>query len=95
MRNLLLNVDKFGNDLEDVDNMMKAVHEMVCNTMLAISGKYYGLDCFGMVNINNRDNTTYGRHTGATPDGRRAGDSLSNANNPTSGLDKNRSHCIY
>lgn len=89
VRNRLLNVDKFGNDLEDVDNMMKAVHEMVCNTMLAISGKYYGLDCFGMVNINNRDNTTYGRHTGATPDGRRAGDSLSNANNPTSGMDKN------
>ncbi|MGI6003520.1 MAG: glycine radical domain-containing protein [Lachnospiraceae bacterium] len=69
--------------------MMKAVHEMVCYTMLDISGKYYGLDCFGMVNINNRDNTTYGRNTGATPDGRHAGQSLSNANNPTSGMDKN------
>lgn len=88
-RAMLLNVDKFGNDLEDVDNMMKAVHEMVCYTMLDISGKYFGLDCFGMVNINNRDNTTYGRNTGATPDGRRAGDSLSNANNPTAGMDKN------
>lgn len=88
-RQLLLNVAKFGNDLEEVDNMMKAVHEMVCYTMLDISGKYYGLDCFGMVNINNRDNTTYGRHTGATPDGRQAGDSLSNANNPTAGMDKN------
>ena len=88
-RAMLLNVDKFGNDLEEVDNMMKAVHEMVCYTMLDISGKYYGLDCFGMVNINNRDNTTYGRNTGATPDGRHAGDSLSNANNPTSGMDKN------
>lgn len=89
VRAMLLNVDKFGNDLEEVDNMMKAVHEMVCYTMLDISGKYYGLDCFGMVNINNRDNTTYGRNTGATPDGRHAGDSLSNANNPTSGMDKN------
>lgn len=88
-RAMLLNLDKFGNDLEEVDDMMKAVHEMVCYTMLDISGKYYGLDCFGMVNINNRDNTTYGRNTGATPDGRRAGDSLSNANNPTSGMDKN------
>ena len=88
-RAMLLNVDKFGNDLEEVDNMMKAVHEMVCYTMLDISGKYYGLDCFGMVNINNRDNTTYGRNTGATPDGRHAGTSLSNANNPTSGMDKN------
>lgn len=88
-RAILLNVDKFGNDLEEVDNMMKAVHEMVCYTMLNISGKYYGLDCFGMVNINNRDNTTYGRNTGATPDGRKAGESLTNANNPTSGMDKN------
>lgn len=88
-RAMLLNVDKFGNDLEEVDDMMKAVHEMVCYTMLDISGKYFGLDCFGMVNINNRDNTTYGRNTGATPDGRRAGDSLSNANNPTAGMDKN------
>ena len=89
VRAILLNVDKFGNDLEEVDNMMKAVHEMVCYTMLDISGKYYGLDCFGMVNINNRDNTTYGRNTGATPDGRHAGESLTNANNPTAGMDKN------
>lgn len=88
-RAMLLNMDKFGNDLEEVDDMMKAVHEMVCFTMLDISGKYYGLDCFGMVNINNRDNTTYGRNTGATPDGRLAGNPLSNANNPTSGMDKN------
>ena len=88
-RAMLLNVDKFGNDLEEVDQMMVDVHEMVCYKMLAISGKYYGLDCFGMVNINNRDNTTYGRNTGATPDGRLAGTSLSNANNPTSGMDKN------
>nr|WP_305147298.1 pyruvate formate lyase family protein [Blautia coccoides] len=88
-RQQLLNLDKFGNDLEEVDNMMKAVHEMVCYIMLDISGKYFGLDCFGMVNINNRDNTTYGRNTGATPDGRRAGESLSNANNPTAGMDKN------
>lgn len=88
-RAILLNVDKFGNDLEDVDNMMAAVHEMVCYTMLDISGKYFGLDCFGMVNINNRDNTTYGRNTGATPDGRLAETSLTNANNPTAGMDKN------
>ncbi len=88
-RRILLDTDKFGNDLQEVDEMMKAVHEMVCYTMLEISGKYFGLDCFGMVNINNRDNTTYGRNTGATPDGRLAGTSLSNANNPTAGMDKN------
>lgn len=88
-RQMLLGLDKFGNDLEEVDQMMKDLHEMVCYTMLDISGKYYGLDCFGMVNINNRDNTTYGRNTGATADGRHAGASLSNGNNPTAGMDKN------
>ena len=88
-RAMLLHLDKYGNDQEEVDDMMKAVHEMVCHTMLDISGKYFGLDCFGMVNINNRDNTTYGRNTGATPDGRRSGQPLSNANNPTSGMDRN------
>ncbi len=88
-RGIMLNVNKFGNDLEDVDTMMEQVHEMVCYTMLDISGKYFGLDCFGMVNINNRDNTTHGRNTGATPDGRHARESLTNANNPTSGMDKN------
>ncbi len=89
MRAIMLNVDKFGNDLEEVDRMMASVHEMVSYTMLGISGTYFGLDCFGMVNINNRDNTTYGRNTGATPDGRRAAESLTNANNPTAGMDKN------
>lgn len=34
---MLLGEDKFGNDLEEVDNMMKAVHEMVCYKMLAIN----------------------------------------------------------
>lgn len=88
-RALLLDADKFGNDLEGPDAMMQTVHEQVCYAMLNLSGKYYGLDCFGMVNINNRDNTTYGRNTGATPDGRKACDSLTNANNPTAGMDKN------
>ena len=42
-----------------------------------------------MVSINNSFNTLLGRQTGATPNGRCAGDSLSNANNPTAGMDKN------
>lgn len=89
VRTMLLDVDKFGNDLDGPDEMMQAVHEQVSFATMALSGKYFGLDCFGMVNINNRDNATHGRYTGATPDGRRAGTYLSNANNPTSGMDKN------
>lgn len=86
---LMLHADKFGNDLKEVDEMMAAVHEQISFSTLALSGKYFGLDAHGMVNINNRENTVRGRFTGATPDGRRAGESLTNANNPTAGMDKN------
>lgn len=85
----LLKVDKYGNDLEGPDSMMMAVHEQACFATLALSGKYWGLDCYGIVNINNKDNTTQGLQTGATADGRNAWKSLSNSNNPTAGMDKN------
>ena len=85
----LLKVDKYGNDLEGPDCMMMAVHEHACLASLALSGKYWGLDCYGIVNINNKDNTTQGLQTGATADGRNAWKSLSNSNNPTAGMDKN------
>lgn len=88
-RSLMLHTDKYGNDVPEVDRMMANVHEQICFSTLAISGKYCGLDAFGMVNINNRENTIHGRSTGATPDGRMSGESLTNANNPTAGMDKN------
>lgn len=88
VRALCRNAEKFGNDLEDVDRMMKRVHELVCCSALTKSGKF-GVDRYSIVNINNKGNTMFGRLTGATPDGRCAGDSLSNGNNPSSGMDKN------
>ena len=88
-RAMMLGVDKYGNDLEEVDEMMARVHEQVSYSALAQAGKYELLDEFGMVSINNSFNTLLGRQTGATPNGRCAGDSLSNANNPTAGMDKN------
>jgi pyruvate-formate lyase len=88
-RAMMLNVDKYGNDLDEVDAMMARVHEQVCFSGLAQAGKFPGLDEYGVVNINNRENTMHGRRTQATPDGRVAGDSLSNANNPTAGMDRN------
>lgn len=88
-RAMMLNADKYGNDMEEVDEMMVRVHEQVCYSGLAQAGKFPGMDEYGIVNINNRENTIQGRKTDATPDGRRAGDSFSNGNNPTSGMDKN------
>ena len=49
--------DKYGNDLEGPDSMMMAVHEQTCFATLALSGKYWGLDCYGIVNINNNTTT--------------------------------------
>ncbi len=87
-RALMLKVAKFGNDIKEVDDMMAKVHEQVCICGMSISGKY-GLSRHAVVNINNKYNTYLGRGTGATPDGRLAHDSLSNANNPTAGMDQN------
>ena len=89
IQKMLLQVDKYGNDLEGPDSMMMAVHEQACYASLNLSGKYWGLDCYGIVNINNKDNTTQGLQTGATADGRNAWKSLTNSNNPTAGMDKN------
>ncbi len=86
-RAMMLNVPKYGNDIDEVDDVMKAVHELVCYSSLSKSGKY-GLDRFTIVNINNKGNTMLGRHTGATPNGRVCAEYLSNGNNPTPGMDK-------
>lgn len=87
-RAMMLGVAKFGNDIKEVDDMMARVHEQVCFSGLSMSGKYC-LDRHAIVNINNKYNTYLGRGTGATPNGREAHDSLSNANNPTAGMDRN------
>ena len=41
------------------------------------------------MNINNAQNTTLARWVGASPDGRKSGTPMANANNPSSGSDKN------
>ncbi len=87
-RAMMLKAAKFGNDIDEVDEVMKQVHELVCYSSLSKSVKY-GLDRYTIVNINNKGNTMLGRNTGATPNGRCCSDSLSNGNNPTAGMDKN------
>lgn len=44
---------------------------------------------YRIVFINNDANTILGRHTGASPDGRKAGMPMANGNGPTGGYDKN------
>ena len=88
LRRMLLDVPKYGNDIAYVDDIMVELHDWLCETTAAQADKV-GLKSYLCVNINNAQNTTLGRWVGATPDGRKAGTPMANANNPAPGTDKN------
>ena len=88
LRRMLLDVPKYGNDIAYVDDIMVELHDWLCETTAAQADKA-GLKSYLCVNINNAQNTTLGRWVGATPDGRKAGTPMANANNPAPGTDKN------
>ena len=88
LRRMVLDVPKYGNDIAYVDDIMVELHDWLCETTAAQADKV-GLKSYLCVNINNAQNTTLGRWVGATPDGRKAGTPMANANNPAPGTDKN------
>ena len=88
LRQDLLAAPKYGNDDDEADSMAVRVHEQVCNATAAQAAPA-GLDTYLVVVVNNWGNTILGRFTCASPDGRKAGEPMSNANNPTSGNDRN------
>lgn len=88
LRRRMLAAPKFGNDDDEADGMAARVHEHVCASARAQASRA-GLDTYHVVVINNSANTTFGRHTGASPDGRCAGAPLANAINPSPGCDRN------
>jgi pyruvate-formate lyase len=85
-RRLLRETPKYGNDDDGADDVAVRVHEHICR-FTAAQAERVGLDSYLVVIINNHANSVLGRHTGASADGRRAGEPMSNANNPTSGND--------
>ncbi len=87
-RRLMLDVPKYGNDMTYVDDIMLEIHNYLCET-IKLQAPKVGLKSYLGVNINNAQNTTLGRWVGATPDGRKAGTPMANANSPSSGSDKN------
>ncbi len=87
-RRMMLDVPKYGNDDAYVDNITVDFFGFLHETIMGQAGKA-GLDSYLGVTINNQQNTTCGRWVGATPDGRKAGTPMANANNPSSGTDKN------
>lgn len=87
-RRMMLDCPKFGNDDDTADNMVVELQSYICAEISGMATKA-GLDTYLAVIINNAQNTTLARYAGASPDGRKAGTPYANANNPSSGSDKN------
>jgi pyruvate-formate lyase len=87
IRKMLLEQPKYGNDNDEADEMLIKVHDHVCLATRAEAEKV-GLDSYLVVNINNSANTTLGKYTAASADGRLAFTSLANGNTPNMGMDK-------
>jgi pyruvate-formate lyase len=87
LRRQLLDVPKYGNDFSAVDLMFCDFHDWICS-VIAAQAAPAGLASYLGVTINNSLNTDLGRWVGATPDGRKAGTPMANANNPSSGSDR-------
>ena len=83
----LLNAEKFGNDYDDADQVAVRVHEMICHAIKR-QNERTRLDSLLVVVINNSMNVGMGSCTGATPDGRKAYQYLSNANGAYNCQDK-------
>jgi pyruvate-formate lyase len=86
--NLMLKLAKFGNDLSEVDKMVMWVNEVVCKSS-ALQKDNTDLHSFLTVLINNGDSVLHGKTTGASADGRKNGEPVSNGNQPTAGMDSN------
>jgi len=87
-RRILMDVPKYGNDDDYADSIFVDLHNYLCSKVREQAPKV-GLESYLAVTINNAQNTTLGRWVGATPDGRKAGMPMANANNPAPGTDKN------
>ncbi len=87
-RRLLLDAQKYGNDLDGVDTLATQLHEFVCHRVRELKA-ITRMHSYLVVIINNEANTVLGRFTWASADGRLAGEPMANANNPAGGTDRN------
>ena len=86
LRQMLLAQPKYGNDHPDADGMLCRLHTDICSCIRR-QADAVGLDSYLAVIINNELNSVFGLGTGASADGRRAGEYMANGNNPMSGRD--------
>ena len=83
-----LNCEKYGNDIDCVDDMARDFYEFVAKGVRE-RGIQMGMQYFLVVISNNQLNTEWGNRTAASPDGRPSGLYMNPANNPQGGADKN------
>jgi formate C-acetyltransferase len=79
-------LDKFGNDIEDVDKYAKFVVQSFVNSININNGTQYVYQMFPSLHTD-RDFTTMGLYVGATPDGRRMKEPISENQSPVQGMD--------
>lgn len=82
----LLNLPKFGNDIDAVDTFAQRVTDHI-SIFTREQAALVGLHHYLMVVINNGVNVSVGYHVNATADGRRKGKPVSNGHTPTAGFD--------
>ena len=79
-------MEKFGNDIEAVDKYAKTVTDIFIRAVNAYNGGEYLYQMWPTYSTD-RDFTTMGLDVGATPDGRRAREPLSENQSPAEGTD--------
>ena len=93
IRKMALQVPKFGNDEDYVDELVKDVFdsylELLPSYRTVRSGLGPELSCYTMSTSNITSYVPNGMDVGATPDGRRAGTPLNEGCSPTQGTDVN------
>jgi len=84
---MMMNVPKFGNDDAGADAMAVRVFNMIAQKTAA-AGEGLDIDFCLPSHISVDAYMYLGNAVGATPDGRKAGEHLTNSNNPRAGQDK-------
>lgn len=91
IRKLVLNVPKFGNDEDEVDDLVKDVFnsylELLPHYKTLRTGKGPEISCYTMSTSNITSYVPNGFDVGATPDGRLAGSPLNEGCSPTQSTD--------
>lgn len=87
-RKRMLDVPKYGNDQEEADQMVLRVYDAICR-LTAEQAQETSFDFVLPSHISVDGYVYMGRNAGATPDGRMAGQPVTNSNNPLAGNDRN------